>query len=82
MDLLINRKRVSTKMTDTSKHLVSELKNALYEMTHGYTDNQQGMPDHYRGVAAKFRKIIEKIEGYERWALESAEAWDKDITPK
>jgi hypothetical protein len=51
-------------------------------MTHGYTENQQGMPDHYRGVAAKLRKIIKQIEGYERWALESAEAWDKDITPK
>jgi hypothetical protein len=82
MDLLITRKRVSTKMTDTSAILIQDLENALYEMTHGYTDNQQGMPDHYRGVAAKLRKIIKKIEGYERWALESSEAWEKDITPK
>ena len=68
--------------TKTSQDLVAEVENALYEMTHGFTDNQHGMPDHYRGVAAKFRKIIKQIEGYERWALESAEAWDKDITPK
>jgi len=77
--MLIKQER---KMTDTSKQLVADLENALYEMTHGFTDNQQGMPDFYRGVAAKFRNIIKQIEGYERWALEDAKVWETDITPK
>jgi hypothetical protein len=83
MDLFTISGKISTKMaTETSKQLVAELENALYEMTHGYTQNQQGMPDFYRGVAAKFRRIIKQIEGYDRWALEDAEVWEKDIAPK
>ena len=70
---------LSKKMTDTSKELVDRLEKALYQFTYGFTDNQQGMPDHYRGVAAELRQIIKEIENYERWALEEVKTWERPL---
>jgi len=59
------------------ENLPELLKEALYELMYGYTDNQQGMPNHYRQIAANLRYIQQKIKEHEKWALECAREWER-----
>jgi hypothetical protein len=59
------------------ENLPELLQDALYELTYGFTDNQQGMSGHYRDIAAKLRYIRYKIKEHEKWALECSREWER-----
>ena len=59
--------------------LIEILQKANQEL-HGYTNNQQGMPAHLRGVAMEFANAEQLVAQLKDYANASAEDWEKELS--
>ena len=59
---------------------VLEILEKAYNDLHDAPPNQQGMPNHLRGVAAEFSEAKELIGVLEKYALDSARSWEKNLS--